>query len=221
MKNSSGFSLVELLIATSLASFVLVGVVTISAQLARNQIDGIRSGTVTGWSVVSYMSMAKEIEDGNVLVFPVNNGDAADQIVVCKNWTRVTGAPLDASVPVSLIQYCVDPTAAVAPETGFRLRRYARVSVGNICPTAGVPVACDAAGPSWTENGTPSNGVVGYRLEKIVGLPLVFLRDNTIGGVRLRYVIGRQTPTSNEPNPKSTTFNFGISMAKQYSSTVD
>lgn len=224
----SGFSLIELLIATSLSAFVLIGISTIGASIARNQVEGIRSGTQVGWSVVSYMSMAKEIEDSNVLVFPINNGDEADQIVVCKNWSRAmgagppTGARLDPGV-VSVIQYCVDPTAATPPETGFKIRRYANVGVGVACPTAGVPVACTAGGPGWTENGSPSNGVIGYRVEKVPGpgMGLVFLRDNAIGGVRLRYVIGRQTPTANEPIVKATTFNFGITMAKQYSSTLD
>lgn len=222
-----GFSLVELLIATSLSAFVLIGISAIGASLARNQIEGIRSGTQIGWSVVSYMSMAKEIEDANVLVFPVNNGDAADQIVVCKNWSRnqTPGPPgggvIDASTPVWLIQYCVDPAAATPPETGFKIRRYARVAVGQTCPTTGIPVSCDATGPVWLEMGQPSQGIVGYRVEKLPGFPFVFERANAIGGVRLRYAIGRQTPTPNEPTPKFTPFNFGISMAKQYSSTLD
>lgn len=225
-----GFSLVEVLIATSLASFVLIGISTIGAQLARSQIEGIRSGTQVGWSVVSYMSMAKEIEDSNVLVYPVNSGDAADSIVVCKNWSRQMGGgpPLGGALDpgnVSLIQYCVDTTPPAPPETGYKIRRYASVGPqpGYSCPTAGVPVACNAAGPGWLENGNPSAGVVGYRVEKLTGagLGLVFLRDNAIGGVRLRYAIGRQTPTPNEPTVKFTAFNFGITMAKQYSSTLD
>lgn len=223
-----GFSLVELLIATSLSAFVLIGISTIGASLARNQVEGIRSGTQVGWSVVSYMGMAKEIEDGNVLVFPVNNGDTADQIVICRNWSRNQSPPgrlnTDGTlgpdgVPkgtVFVIQYCVDPTAPVAPETGYKIRRYANVGTAVTCPTAGVPVACTAGGPGWTENGT-----VGYRLEKLAGFPQVFQRDNAIGGVRLRYAIGRQTATTNEPTPKFTAFNFGITMSKQYSSTVD
>lgn len=223
----SGFSLIELLIATSLSAFVLIGISTIGASIARNQVEGIRSGTQVGWSVVSYMSMAKEIEDSNVLVFPVNNGDAADQIVVCKNWSRAmgagppAGARLDPGV-VSVIQYCVDPTAATPPETGFKIRRYANVGAAVTCPTAGVPVGCTTdVGPGWTENGNPGYGVIGYRVEKLTTAPLVFERDNGIGGVRVRYVIGRQTPTTNEPTPKYTAFNYGITMAKQYSSTLD
>ena len=236
MRKSAGFSLIELVISISLASFVLVGVATIAAQMARNQVDGIRSGTVTGWSIVSYMSMAKEIEDANVLAYPINDGDTADQIIICKNWSRNASNPPGVGArlntdgtadadgvikgAVYVVQYCVDPTAPVAPQTGYTLRRYANVGVGVVCPAPpAAPVACNAGGPGWT-----SNGVVGFRLEKIVGppaFPLMFQRDNSIGGVRLRYVIGPQTPTANQPVPKFTTFNFGIVMQKQFTSTLD
>lgn len=231
MRDPRGFSIIELVIAISLASFVLVGVATIAAQMARHQVEGIRSGTATGWSIVSYQAMSKEIEDANVLAYPYNNGDSADSIILCKNWSRakaaLPGAQLDSSEVTTVVQYCVDPTPAVPPETGFKLRRYAYT--GN-CPCPGapagpcnaVPAACtsDAPGGSWTES-----GVVGYRLEKLpgayAGAPNVFYRDNTIGGVRLRYAIGRQTPTTNEPIAKFTTFDFALSMQKQYSNTLD
>ncbi|MCM2303240.1 MAG: prepilin-type N-terminal cleavage/methylation domain-containing protein [Elusimicrobia bacterium] len=229
MTNTRGFSIIELVIAISLASFVLVGVATIAAQMARSQVEGIRSGTATGWSLVSYLSMAKEIEDSNVLAFPTAHGQSSDSIVVCKNWSRamgaLPGALLDPTGVGTVIQFCVDPTPPVSPETGFTLRRY---SYTGACPCPGAPGACNAvpatcnASPAapWTES-----SVVGYRLEKIpgsyTGAPNVFLRDNNIGGVRLRYVIGRQTATTNEPTVKFTTFDFGISMQKQFSSTLD
>jgi prepilin-type N-terminal cleavage/methylation domain-containing protein len=216
----NGFSLIELVIAVSLASFVLVGVATIAAQMARTQVDGIRSGTVSGWSVASYMTMAKEIEDANVLAYPVNNGDNADSIVVCKNWSRdqgagPPGAALDAALPVSVIQYCVDATDP--DSTHYRLRRYANVGLGVTCPASpAAPVTCNAAGPGWTEN-----GIVGFRVEHLNGFATVFWRDNAIGGVRLRYSIGQQTPTTNQPTVKFTPYDFGIAMQKQYSSTRD
>lgn len=219
MRKEAGFSIIELVIAISLASFVLVGVATIASQMARSQIDGIRSGTVTGWSLVSYLSMAKEIEDANVLAFPIANGAASDSLIVCKNWSRVIGGKLDAAGSVSVIQYCVDSTDA----SNLVLRRFANVGAGVTCPDPGVPVACTASpGGTWDENGA-GNGisVIGFHLEKMSGFPSMFTRDNSIGGVRLRYVIGRQTPTTNDPNPKSTPFDIGIAMQKQYNSTVD
>jgi type II secretory pathway pseudopilin PulG len=225
MRRSSGFSIIELVIAISLASFVLVGVATIAAQMARNQIDGIRSGTVTGWSLVSYLSMAKEIEDSNVLAFPIANGAASDSLIVCKNWSRVIGGRINVNPDppgadfVTVIQYCVDSTDAA----NLVLRRFANTGTAVVCPDPGVPVACTAApGGTWNENGAGNGiGVIGFKLEKLAGFPNVFTRDNSIGGVRVRYVIGRQTATSNDPTPKSTPFDIGIAMQKQYNSPVD
>lgn len=219
MRKTSGFSLIELVIAVSLASFVLVGVATIAAQMVRSQVEGIRSGTVTGWSLVSYLAMAKEIEDSNVLVYPVGNGGNADSIVVCKNWSRLMGplpgGPLDAAASVSVIQYCVD--SSDPDPANVRLRRYANVGVGVACPYPGGPVSCvDTPSGNWTQT-----GVVGFRLQKLPGFPTVFWRDDNIGGVRLRYVVGEQNATSNKPVPKFTSFDFGIIMQKQYNNTVD
>ena len=220
VRNSRGFSIIELVIAISLASFVLVGAASIGAQMARSQIEGIRSGTITGWSVVSYMAMAKEIEDGNVLGYPIIDGTGQDSIVICKNWSRnmgngPPGAPLDPTMPVSVIQYCVDNSDP--DPLRFRMRRYANVGMAVACPSPAAPVTCVAA-PSgtWTET-----GLVGMGVEKLPGFATVFWRDNSIGGVRLRYVIGPQTATPNRPIIKNTPFNFGITMQKQYTSTVD
>ena len=215
-KPAQGFSLIELVIAVSLASFVLVGVATIAAQMARSQLDGIRSGTVSGWAAASYMAMAKEIEEGNVLAYPIANGAAADSLIICKNWSRSmvtmpSAGRLDTSAAVAVIQYCLDTSG-----TDAVLRRYANVGFGVTCPAVASPVACVAApAGTWTEN-----GVVGFRVEKIGGANL-FLRDNGIGGVRLSYVIGNQVATTNQPVVKFTQFNFGIAMQKQFSSPVD
>jgi prepilin-type N-terminal cleavage/methylation domain-containing protein len=222
----SGFSLIELVIAVSLASLVLVAVASLAMQMTRSQVEGIRSGTMTGWSVVSYITMAKEIEDANVLAYPIVDGTAQDAIMICKNWSRNAGATpgvgakLDANGVVSVIQYCLDTTAPVAPLTGFVMRRYARASAAEVCPAAAAPVACNAAGPGWIENGAASNAVVGFRVERLTG-QAIFLRSNAIGGVRVRYVIGNQAGTPQQPIPKFTTFDYGISMQKQLSSTVD
>ncbi len=224
MRKSSGLSLIELIVAISLASFVLVGVAVIVAQMARSQVEGIRSGTVTGWSVASYSAMAKEIEDASVLAYPTVITPTADQIVICKNWSRLMGAlpgaPLNPAIDVAVIQYCVDTTDAA----NLRMWRYANIGPLVICPNppAAPVLPCTATPPgTWNENGIGNGiGIVGFRLERLGVLP-VFLRDDGIGGVRLRYVIGRQTPRAGEPTPKNTLFNFGIAMQKAYANSFD
>lgn len=217
MRKAPGFSLIELVISVSLASFVLIGVATIAAQMTRSQVDGIRSGTVTGWSLVSYLSMAKEVEDSNVLAYPIANGAAADTLIVCRNWSRMMGAlpggKLDAAGVVSVVQYCVDS----GDPANLILRRYANVGASVACPNPAVPVACAAVpGGTWTET-----GVIGFRLEKLAGFPNMFTRDNSIGGVRLRYAIGQQAGTPQQPVPKFTPFDIGIAMQKQFNSALD
>ncbi|UPT75924.1 MAG: hypothetical protein M0D55_09785 [Elusimicrobiota bacterium] len=219
----AGVSLIELVIGMSLASFVLAGVAGIAAQMTRAQVEGIRSGTATGWSVISYIAMSKEIEDGNVLAFPIADGAGADQLILCKNWSRAQGAlpggqlytidPVtNAAANTSVVQYCVDSTDA----SNLLLRRFENTGPAVQCPNPGVPVACtDAPSGTWTKT-----DVVGFRLEKLSGAN-VFTRANNVGGVRVRYVIGRQTPTTNDPNPRSTPFDIAIAMNKNYSSTLD
>ena len=63
--------------------------------------------------------------------------------------------------------------------------------------------------------------MVGFRLEKLAGFPSMFTRDNSIGGVRVRYVIGKQIASDNEPIPKFTPFDISIGMQKQYNNLLD
>ena len=225
-RRSAGFSLIELVIAVSLASFVLVGVASIAAQMARSQVEGIRSGTVTGWSLISYLSMSKELEDANVLAYPVADGTAVDSVVVCKNWSRVmnggAGGKLNTNATppganfVSIVQYCLDSAAPA----NLILRRFERLGAGVICPAAvGAPATCTAI-PSSPWGAWSNTGVVGFRVERLAGAS-VFTRANSVGGVRVRYVVGHQVGTPNEPAPKSTPFDISIAMQKQYNNTSD
>lgn len=223
-KCRAGFSLLELVIAVSLASLVLIAVASIASQMARQQVEGMRDGTSTGWSVISYMAMAKEIEDSNVLAYPSTNGTAADAIVLCKNWSRMLGplpgsklantdAETGAVATVSIVQYCLDTTT---DPTNYFIRRFENTGTAVACPNPAAPVACTSVpGGTWTKT-----DVVGYRVERLSGASL-FTRDNSVGGLRMQYVIGRQTATTNDPNPKSTPFDIKIAMSKQYSSTLD
>lgn len=219
----AGFSLLELVIAVSLASLVLIAVASIASQMARAQVEGMRDGTSTGWSVISYMSMAKEIEDSNVLGYPSTDGTSADAIVMCKNWSRMIGtapggklaatdAATGAVATVSVIQYCLDTT----DPANLVLRRYENTGTAVTCPSPASPVTCTSTPTgTWTKT-----DVVGFRVERLASAQ-IFTRDNASGGVRLQYVIGRQTATTNDPNPKSTPFDIKIAMSKQFSSTSD
>lgn len=212
-----GFSLAELVIAMALSSFVMIGIVGISAQMVRYQVEGMKKGSVTGWSLVSISRMNKEIEDATVLVYPTNGSGARDNLIGCKNWSRYAnggaGGRLDASgAPagnVVLFYYCYDTTNRY-------IRRYANVGTAVACP-AGVPAipACDGSG-GWTENDVVATGV--YR---DTSNNFLFRRADEVGGIQIRYVIGNPTPTTNMPQPQTMAFDTRLAMNKQYNNTLD
>lgn len=211
-RRSAGFTLLELVIAISLASIVLVAVVTIAAQMVRFQMEGIRSGTITGWSLVSVTAMGKEIENANVLAWPTTLTPTSDTLIICQNWSRKTGGKIDASATanVTVSYYCYNPTTKI-------IWRYSNSDPTTVtCPAPPNPAlpACDGSG-TYTEK-----GVVATNVERDSGAS-VFTRDDMIGGVRIRYLVGSPTPTTNRPKPIYMPFDMKIGLQKQYNNTVD
>lgn len=208
-RGQAGFSLLELIIAISLASLVLVAVTNLAASAVRFQMDGIRKGSVTGWSLVSFVTMSKEVENANVLVWPTGS---ADTIILCNNWSRLMaaapGARLDTTQPLEVIYYCYNPATKA-------LWRYYTAAAGT-CPAsvAGSVPACTGAA------GFPDMQQIAWNVERLSGQN-VFMRDDTIGGARIRYVVGQQTADVKHPITIYTPFDVGLSMQKQYSDTSD
>jgi hypothetical protein len=218
-----GFSLVELIIAIGLSSFVLIAICSLAGQVVRYQIGSIRSGGVTGWSLVSFSKMTKEIEDSNVLVWPSPGTPDADGLVACQNYSRA-GSPLcgggdlrlDCSRPVTVLRYCYQAAVAGPPYVPPRLWRYEDTS-GNTCPAssaAAVPAPCDGSGAYGT------SGVVAWNIEKNAGQSFFHRRDD-IGGVAIRYVMGTQTPDEKIKVPIIQKFDVSVVMQKQYTDTQD
>ena len=208
----AGFTLLELVIAMSLASVVLVAVVSIAAQMVRFQMEGIRSGTITGWSLVSVTAMGKEIENANVMAWPTTANPASDTLIICQNWSRLTGGKIDtsAAADVTLTYYCYNPTTKI-------IWRYSDRNPTTVtCPAPPTPAlpACDGSG-TYTEK-----GAVATNVERDSGAS-VFTRDDAIGGVRIRYLVGSPTPTTNRPKAVYMPFDVKIGLQKQYNNTVD
>jgi prepilin-type N-terminal cleavage/methylation domain-containing protein len=216
LKRRGGFSLLELIISISLASLVLLAVAGLSGQIVRFQMEGVRKGTVTGWALISFMSMAKEIENANVLVWPSNTTTTSDTIIVCNNWSRLAGAGapgarLDTSQNYQIIYYCYNAADVRKPIW----RYYQNTAIGT-CPASvvGSVPACDGSG-TYTEK-----SIVAWNVERLSGQQ-VFTRDNTIGGVRIRYVVGSQASSEVYKQPVFSPFDLGLAMQKQYNNTSD
>lgn len=216
----AGYSLIELMIAMSLASIVMVAVVSVSSSLIHFQVEGMRKGRVTGWALMSVMTMNREIEDANVLVHPLTGG--ADWVVVCNNWSRLQSAAdkrMDTTLPVRVVYYCF-------LETGTNPDRplYRYINVGAYpavsCPASFTPPACGNTSPgfAYTEMGIVASGV--YRTATNP-----FTREPTGKGLNIDFRIGNPAPTGAElvktPVPVTMPVKITIAMQKQYGNTSD
>jgi prepilin-type N-terminal cleavage/methylation domain-containing protein len=205
-RRQAGFSLLELIIALSISSIVLIGVFSMTTSMIQYEVEGIRKGSVNGWSLASLMSMNREIENSSVLVYPISG--AQDFLVVCDNWSRLMNggaAALTASQPTNIYQFCYDSSSNV-------LRR--ETHTGN-CPGAGyAPPACSAGSYNLLATGV-------YR---DTANDAIFTVDGeNLGTIRLRYIVGKPTTgaainegngVTNFANPQSMAFDTRLSLSK-------
>lgn len=201
-----GFTLVELIVALVLSAFILVGIVGVATQMVRFQMEGQRKGDVSGWTLLSLAKMHKELEDASVLDFPSAATPTGDYISGCSNYTRITNAPIDSSLPVTAFWYCVQTT-------GLTPNRLLRYSSAGTCPMAAP--AC----------GSGSFEVYAQDFHKRDGLGYFFRRAPEASGIEVNYTIGIATATdvSNKqmPNPVFVRVQTKISMNKSFNNTAD
>ncbi len=209
MKNArAGFTLLEMMIAVGLSSMVLVAVVSVSTSMIRTHMDGIRKGTIAGWSSVSFVHMSQEIERANVLVSPTSGAPDSNLLVGCVNWSRqMPGGLMDPSQPLTLFAYCYNPAQKEI--------WYYTTTVAGVCPAAPPVIACDGTAAF------PTHMQMALNVEMLAPNATMFTRDDNIGGVRINYVVGEQTPTATRPNPVFMPFSVALSMQKAYLNTAD
>lgn len=183
-RSKSGFTLVEMLVATVLASVVLLGLFNLVTNMVQSQVKNTRSGTVSAWAVTALTGMTNDIAGASMLSYPAV-GSSSDYLIVCSNWSTkmntTGGAVLNGGAPSSQ-QYCYDTTDA-APNGNTILRR-----TTNTCPTA--PVT-----PCTVANYGGTNAVVATGVYRNGGNPIFFSDNKTLNGVRIRLTIGN--PTAN------------------------
>lgn len=208
LRSRSGFSLTELIISMLLSSFVMIGIVGIASQMVRFQVEGMKKGSVTGWSLVALTAMNKEIEDGTTLVYPTNGTGAQDSLTICKNYTHKTNALLDGAMPIERISYCYDATAP-----GYIRRQTAT----GACPALGTaPGACSGF-PEVVATGVYRHNVANTAFPS----NQLFRRADEVGGVQIRYIVGNPNATTNMPMPQTMSFDLKFAMNKQYNNTED
>ncbi len=218
MRPRRGFTLLELIVAMTLSSFVLVGIVTVAAQMMRSQIESSDKGEVTGWTLIGLNRMNKELQDANYLAAPNAGGGAV--ISGCINYSMLmnngAGGPINAALPTTAFYYCVNPAVNCGqPGVSCNLLRYYNDGVGIACPIA--PTCGNAA---YGLN--PVEVVSRYvsQIQTPAVLPY-FQRANDVGGIALNFNVGTTSPSANRPNPVFLTISTKIKMNKQYGNTTD
>lgn len=211
-RNAGGFTLLELIIALSISSIVLIGSFSMLSSMVQYEVEGMRKGSVNGWSLASLVAMNREIEGASVLVYPTAGG-SADALVVCSNWSRLMnttgGAPLGAG-PTRIYTYCWDAASNA-------LRRMNPPGAGS-CPGVGyTPPAC-------TVGSYGSDSLIATGVYRDASNNFIFTADPaTAGTVRIRYTVGKATPGTalNEGNgmtkfvnPQTMTFDTRLTLDK-------
>jgi type II secretory pathway pseudopilin PulG len=159
---SSGFTLVELIIACALSTIVLVGVMEMMSSMVMTEVDSMRKGSVTAWGLANINAMSADIAGASYLSRPVS-GATDTTLIVCSNWSAAKNGPLgNAGSPGELnldpdplkrnivSYYCWDTGEAGTMYQNSLLH----ASVVQACPTPGT------AAPACTHTSAPySNGI--------------------------------------------------------------
>ena len=208
-----GFSLIELIIALLLSTFVLIGVVGVAAQMIRFQMEATKHGEVTGWVLLSLVAMQRQLEGASVLYCPnaangaCLGGDETEFLSGCTNYSRHLSQPIgvglriDASKENVSFYYCVDDD---------KLLRYEKKGTPTSCPISPTPVC-----------GSGNFKIIASHFYQIDANTEFFARAQDIAGVELRFMIGIATPTPNIPIPVVTTFRTKVGMNKSYLNDLD
>ncbi|MDD5656526.1 MAG: prepilin-type N-terminal cleavage/methylation domain-containing protein [Elusimicrobia bacterium] len=220
MTRRRGFTILELVIALSLASVVFMAIVGIAAQVVRWEIESRGRGSNTGWTLLSLQRMNRELQLATVLYCPYRDashfgcpGPESDVLSGCGNYSFLNGSfggANDASQPITAFYYCVGPLGSAY--AGSLLRYEAR----------GIGASCPMAAPACGE-GSPE--VIARRVSRMDPTATYFKRRDDAGGVQVRYVVGssdRADAQNKELSaPIFTVVDSVVSMSKVYGNPSD
>lgn len=246
-RERKGFTLIELIIAVSLSGAVLIGIMSVTAQMVRFELEGNRKNEVAGWMLLSLSQMNRELENATTLLCPSTYGvvagcagNTSNVLAGCVNYTRQTNRAVDPDTQKTTVAfyYC----RPIAGQYAGMLLRYAQESAvgtainARTCPINPLPTCGNAAGAGQTMKVVATNvfGINGggTLASNPAGAEQFFQRMDDIAGVELRYSIGFSTATSEihhsagtaagaGPNPTFMRFRTKISMNKAFNNTAD
>jgi len=192
-RGDSGFTLIEMLVATVLSTIVLLGLFNFTANMTSASIRNQRMDTTSAWAQAGIDSMSSDIAAAGAIGYPPSGAAGADTLIVCTNWTMRGTTPgqvvTTPATPTNNYYYCFDTTDA-APYGNAILRKV--MNNTGTCPT--VAPACTQA--SYSSGARGGDTIVATGIYRN-GVNPVFVQDpNTLNAVRLRYAVGNPTGNS-------------------------
>ena len=200
MKSKRGFTMVELIAALVLSTFVLISLVGVAAQMIRFEMQGASKSGNTSWTLVSVDQMAKEVQNASHIS---TNGDSFGG---CINYSAVGGAGKlnpDPAEPIVAFYYCTHTDA----NNNTTLWHYTRRNVG--CPLA-APTTC----------GDPtSQGVAPEAVAQNVK-DVSFAIEPAVNSLHVKFQVGKD-PDARSPVRTFMLVDTLMSMQKAYDNSGD
>lgn len=220
-RRNAGFTLLELVIALSLSTFVLVGVMMLATTMVREQYDSSRGAEIASSSLYALDEMNRHIESATHLA-TVAQGDGGDYpgtspnggsiIAFCENYSPLLGGAISSGDQVRTIIYCIDGQIQGAvpqpnpPDDGNSLWRYKLDGSCSIPPVTCTPTTQSPSAGTWEKLIDAKRGGIWPGDD---GNPY-FTRTPDGQGVILDYIVGHSTAAVNVPRPAFFKGNYSI-----------
>jgi prepilin-type N-terminal cleavage/methylation domain-containing protein len=214
-----GYTLLELIVALSLSSFVMMGIISVATSMVRFQFQAGLSGNAGGGTLLAVGRMTRHMEDTSYMLQPVTGVAGADYVSGCTNWSAQGNTRMSTTLSGGASWPC---TNAASNVTNFV---YCRNAVNEMWLHYSCSATCGSI-PAVTDancGGAVATRelIVGQRpgIFRAVGYTRLFFRtaDNT--GLDMHFIVGQSTPTANYPRPAFYRVDTRVMMNKSYGTT--
>ena len=238
MSKRPGFTLIELIVALCISTFILVAIIGVASQMIRFQFEAAAKGTSSAWTLIGLDQLNRDLQDASYLKTPPYTTVQATLLAGsptlhgCHNYSQFKRDSIgngiidpDPSIPTNAnpknpmyaFYYCV---AQIDTVSGRAVNGLLRFQQNGVCPmTTPMPPACPTPCTSAQNCAVVardvSQGAAGASV-----CQNYFCRADDATGVLLNFQIGVSTD-SQTPVPRYARINTKISMNKSYMNTSD
>ncbi|MFA6318607.1 MAG: prepilin-type N-terminal cleavage/methylation domain-containing protein [Elusimicrobiota bacterium] len=209
-RSRGGFTLVEVLIALTLSSTVLIALMTVMASVLRSHIDTTLKGEVSAWTVLALDQLNREIGEASYINNPAHGG-TGNVISGCTNFSKllydaIGEGRLDATKEVTAFYYC--RSADIGGGMPALIRKF----------SMGTTLTCPASIPSGPC--TPGAGaevvIRNFHFRDNDGTQSPPLFRNRGDGIEMHFTVGSLTrPTSGAAATVAVPVNMKVDMFVQ------